>query len=297
MLAHALQLILLAALMATAGFLWRGATGTGLALPWAGLLPGIHAAVLALLFVFCARVNRSDPAPRATWRQLLVAWVHELATSLRVFAWRQAFRSSAWPDQWVPAVPGQPGVIFLHGFVCNRGLWLTWLESLQAEGRAFAALNLEPVFGSIDDYAGQIDDAVRRMTETTGMPPVLICHSMGGLAARAWLRAANADARVRHVCTLGTPHHGTWLGRFATVSNGIQMRHRGEWLRQLETEEPPGRSALFTCWYSHCDNIVFPASAATLPGADNRFVAGVAHLHLVFDPQVRRDVLERLRLL
>ena len=73
--------------------------------------------------------------------------------------------------------------------MCNRGVWLHWLGHLRAAGHAHVAVNLEPVLGSIDGYAKAIDDAVRRVTEATGLPPVLVCHSMGGLAARAWLRA------------------------------------------------------------------------------------------------------------
>jgi hypothetical protein len=51
---------------------------------------------------------------------------------------------------------------------------------------------------------------------------------------------------------------------------------------------------LFTCYYSSCDNIVFPVSTATLPGADNRYVNGVAHVHLAFQPQLCDDVLRRV---
>ena len=42
----------------------------------------------------------------------------------------------------------------------------------------------------------------------------------------------------------------------------------------------------FTCWYSNCDNIVFPVSSAALPSADNRLVRGVAHVHLAFHPAI-----------
>ena len=42
------------------------------------------------------------------------------------------------------------------------------------------------------------------------------------------------------------------------------------------------RFAKFTCCYSHCDNIVFPASTATLPGATNLHIPGTAHVHLAF---------------
>jgi hypothetical protein len=42
----------------------------------------------------------------------------------------------------------------------------------------------------------------------------------------------------------------------------------------------------FTCWYSNCDNVVFPASTATLEGADNRLIAGAGHIDLAFRDDV-----------
>src|SRR5690606_3973960 len=111
-----------------------------------------------------------------------------------------------------------------------------------------------------------------------------------GLAARAWLRdfggGDGAAARVHRVLTLGTPHGGTWLGRFSSAVNGRQMSLQGRWVQALARSEPASRASLFTCWYSNCDNIVFPASTAALAGADNRFVAGLAHVQMAFDPAV-----------
>jgi triacylglycerol esterase/lipase EstA (alpha/beta hydrolase family) len=118
---------------------------------------------------------------------------------------------------------------------------------------------------------------------------------MGGLAARAWLgSSASARSRVARVITIGTPHAGTWLARFSHGHNGRQMRQRSEWLNTLGGRETAGGNAPFTCWYSNCDNIVFPASTATLPGADNRFVPGVAHVALAFHPTVMRESLAML---
>ena len=44
------------------------------------------------------------------------------------------------------------------------------------------------------------------------------------------------------------------------------MRMNSAWLQALKAQEPPGRAKLFVCWYSNCDNIVFPATVAVLPG-------------------------------
>ncbi|MFI5447555.1 esterase/lipase family protein [Polaromonas sp. UC242_47] len=253
-------------------------------------------AFLAMELVALRFVNSNDPAPRPSWRELTSAWLGETLTAPLVFCWRQPFRSRAFPDQLSPpsVVPGRRGVVFIHGFFCNRAFWAPWLKPLQGTGHAYAAVNLEPPFASIDDYVPLIEDAVRQVTAASGLPPLLVCHSMGGLAARAWLQTMQAEARVHHVVTLGTPHRGTWLARFSHVANGRQMRLAGPWLQQLGHGLPPERHALFTCWYSNCDNIVFPVSTATLPGADNRLLRAAAHVQLAFLPQVIQATLALL---
>lgn len=289
MLARLQQLItvsLLAAASAWLVFFWK--SSAVLALAGFGVLILGYSGFLALEFVALRFVNRDDPAPRPSWKELAAAWLGETLAAPRVFCWRQPFRSRAFPDQLSPqtVVQGQRGVVFVHGFFCNRGFWAPWLKRLQGTGHAYVAVNLEPPFAPIDDYAPLIEDAVQRVTAVTGLPPLLVCHSMGGLAVRAWLKAMKAEARVYHVVTLGTPHRGTWLARFSRVANGRQMQLLGQWQQELDLGMPPHRHSLFTCWYSNCDNIVFPSSTATLPGADNRLVLGAAHVQLAFLPQV-----------
>ena len=254
----------------------------------------LYGAVMGLEFALMQRVNRSDPAPRARAAQVLRAWWAEVVVALRVFCWDQPFRSRAHADWLPPAPTGQRGVVLVHGFLCNRGLWNPWFGRLRARGHAYVAVNLEPVFGSIDDYVPALESAVQRVQAATGAPPVLICHSMGGLAARAWLRACAGDARVHRVVTLGTPHRGTWAGRFSRAANGRQMALDGDWVGQLRGAEPAARAALFTCWYSNCDNIVFPTSTAALPGADHRWLPGVAHVEMARRPEVLAECLELL---
>jgi triacylglycerol lipase len=261
-------------------------------------LMSVHAWVLALEFVLMARHNRHDPVPRAGWRSVLAAWWVESHVASWVFGWLQPFAWRRWPDTAVPGAttPGQRAVVLVHGFVCNRGLWTPWLRELRRREVPYATVNLEPVFGSIDDYVPLIDDAVARATAATGLPPLLVGHSMGGLAIRAWLRASDADAmqRVHHIATLGTPHRGTWLARFSPLTNGQQMQVNGPWLRQLQADEAVSSYPQFTCWYSNADNIVFPASTATLPGADNRHMGGVPHVAMAFHPGVMAETLKLL---
>ncbi len=171
---------------------------------------------------------------------------------------------------------------------------MPWLEQLNTDGRAFVAVNLEPVFTGIDDYVNLLEDAVLKVERSTGRPPLLVCHSMGGLVARAWLRRTDL-ARVERVVTIGTPHNGTWYARFSRVCNGPEMDPNGPWMAQLNGAWTPQLAARFTCWYSNCDNIVQPPLAATLPGADNRLVQGAAHIELAFRTEVMQGTLAMLR--
>lgn len=255
---------------------------------------GSYALVLGLEAVAAALLNRADDAPQLGWGGVAGAWWQEVRVAPRVFAWHQPFRWATLPDDADPTDGRVPAVVFVHGFVCNRGIWLPWMHRLRREGVPYVSVNLEPVFGDINAYLPLMSDAVHRAHALTGLPPVLVCHSMGGLVARAW-RAAEPTTPVHKVITIGSPHRGTWLGRFSRVANGRQMRQDGEWLVALHRREaeiaPQNAYADFVCWYSNGDNIVFPASTATLPGADNRHLPGVAHVALAFHPRVMDESL------
>lgn len=249
--------------------------------------------VLALEFALMALLHGRDPTPRAGPAELLRAWLGECVVAWRVFVWRQPFRSQRHPD--VPGRPGVRGVVFVHGYVCNRGLWGPWLARWAAARRPCVAIDLEPVFSDLDVYVPQLDAAVARLERTTGLPPLLVCHSMGGLVARAWLAATpGAAARVEHVVTIGTPHRGTWLAGLSRTTNSRHMRQASPWLGALAAREPTLHTGRFTCFYGHADNIVFPPLTATLPGADNRLLRGTAHVALAFHPAVVQEVERRL---
>lgn len=255
------------------------------------LLP--TAPVLALEFVLLALFGRDAAAPRASAIDLLRAWAGEVVAAWRVFSRDQPFFADAEPD--VPGQPGRTGVLLVHGYFCNRGAWRPWLRRCQALGLPCTALTLEPAFGEIDTWVPAIDAAVAKLQQATGRPPLVVAHSMGGLATRTWLAATpGAAQRVRHVITVGTPHHGTWMARFGHTRNGMQMRIGGPWLAALAGRPTAAPAALFTCFYGHADNIVFPASTATLPGADNRHLSAVAHVAMLEHPAVWAEVLRHL---
>lgn len=286
-LARLFHVVLGVALLLAAGLLaWGVRTGRPLAGALAALFVlGLHAVLLVLECTFAAVARGDDPSPRPTPGQWLAAWWGEVLAAPRIFYWRQPFRWHRVADHLPPDAAGRRGVLFVHGFVCNRGLWNPWLERLQARGVPFVAVNLEPVFGSIDEYAGLIEHGVQQLERATGRAPVVVAHSMGGLAVRRWY-AEQADAeRVAHVVTIASPHHGTWLSRFAFSRNSRQMQLQSRWLATLAAREHVARHGRFTCFYGHCDNIVFPPRTAVLEGARNVHIAGTAHVEMADRPE------------
>ena len=270
---------------------WRASGG-----PWPAVLalsPFLVPGLVIALELICAalivrRAYRGPRPPRWFWVR---TWWVEWRLNLTVFAWRQPFAWRQLPD-WSGAGSGRAPIVFVHGYLCNRGFWLPWLRMCRSVGRPYVTVNLEPMFASIDDYVPAIEAAVQRAKATTGCRPVLVGHSMGGLAIRAWIASQSATHPRRWLATvtLGSPHAGTWLARWSRTANGRQMRQGSDWLAQLrEREAALGGAAphkAFLCWASATDNVVFPAETATLPGADNRWVAAAGHIELAYLPTV-----------
>lgn len=186
-------------------------------------------------------------------------------------------------------------LLLIHGYQCNRGFWI-WIRSrLEAAGWTVATHSMEPVWSEIDNYADGIERRIDEVLAATGAPQViLICHSMGGLAARAYLRR-HGKGKVARMITLGSVHHGTELARLGVGPNARQMRIGNPWLIALGAAGavplPQGSVSIF----SHHDNFVFPPETSSrLEGATNIAISGVSHLGMAFSPRVLVSLMDAL---
>jgi triacylglycerol lipase len=297
MLARWLKSIVFAGGLVIAGWLgWCAWQGWGLGLAFGPVLAllGLNALALGVEQVLAARVHGQDPVPPPGPARRVQAWWREAVASGRAFGWSMPFASQRWPDVLGAREQGGRGVLLVHGYLCNRGFWNRWYPRLQAQGIPFVSVSLEPVFGSIDGYADQLDAALVQLQRATGQAPLVVCHSMGGLVLRAWRQtrlqrgepAEATDARIHHVLTIGTPHRGTWLARFGRQVNAVQMRRDSLWLQTLSASESPAWRARFTCVWSDCDNVVFPPCCGLLEGAASLHRPGRGHQELLDDPVV-----------
>ena len=259
-----------------------------------------HPTMLTIEMLMARSVAARKAAPRARWFDIVRAVLGEWRESTAIFGWRMPWRSNAIEDHLPKTSRGLRGVVFIHGYICNRGLWNPWMRRLLKLDRAFVAVSLEPLFASLDDYVPQVERAVRRIEAATGLAPVIVAHSMGGLVARAWLRSRATHKRsdgtdeAARLITIGTPHRGTWLARLARTVNGRQMGMDSPWMTMLAGKEPPTLPGLITSWWSECDQIVYPPPTAVYPGSEAKQLRGVGHIAMTAREEVWNEIRRRI---
>ena len=239
-------------------------------------------AVLAVADLFTTSVSRG-PEPWGAWLRSLIG---EYRAGLVIFILRQPWVGT--PAGVLPATgPGKRiPVVLVHGYMCNQRIWDDVTPQLRAQGHDVYAVNLEPLFCSIDQYAEVVEAAVQALLRHSGQSHVaLVGHSMGGLAIRAWLRAYGAS-RAARVVTLGTPHVGTQVPQPLASTNGVQMEWGSRWLAELASAETTGTRNLFDIALSPQDNIVYPQRAQVLPTVTPTVFEGIGHLQMCLDADV-----------
>ena len=277
----------------------------------AGLLL-LVAGLIAVTFA-AARVlgGPRPPGMRLTVRRRIALWAGEIAAAWSLFLFWLPLERWLMPRDCAARVAGgtgsagsaeggedasgqlaPPPVLLIHGYVNNAGaLWRLW-KALVDKGLGVYTLNLEPVYSGIDRYAPLITARVNAIRRTTGAAAVtLVCHSMGGLAARAYFRYCaeqGLEPGIAKVVTLGSPHHGTMCARSEWSANGRQMAPASAWLRQLAADEAAAHQAPpLSPWpcplvsiYSIDDNVVVPQRSARLDHARNVELDGIGHMSL-----------------
>jgi hypothetical protein len=262
--------------------------------PWlavlvASMLPfAVHGIPLAIEFVTGALVDRR-PTARLSPFALARVWAGETWRSFRVFNIDQPWRAG-FAEPLILRDRDRRAVLFIHGYMCNRATWRPWLiDHGLAERWNCATVNLEPVFGAVDRYAESVHAAVERLRSASGAERVtLVCHSMGGLAARAYLRAHGHHA-VGRVVTIDTPHHGTLFARLGHGDNSRQMRLACDYVRRLAQSDEPVE---FICFASHHDNLVVPRDGQILACAEAIWFERIGHLAMTDNDQVLRKLIE-----
>lgn len=296
-----LHLLVILVIFALAAYAWRGQNLVSALLLGIGIVLLLRVLITANNF-FITWLYRSETPERMriTWRQAVRLFLGEFGATMFSSTWTMAFHR--FDMRRVENAVGLP-VLLIHGYGCNSGYWHPMSKALTAARITHYAVDLEPILHDIDGYVALIQRAVETVCAETGQERIIIVgHSMGGLAVRAYLRDHGAK-HVAKVITLGTPHRGTGLANFGAGPNSRQMCWAGrngaagtpsEWLQKLAECETDAIRSLFVSIYSHHDNIVSPQTSSHLEGATNIEFSGIGHVALGFHPAIQKCVIEEI---
>ncbi len=241
------------------------------------------AGVLVYVTVSYAHLQAHAPArPRwATLREIAreIGWALLVQPLLPIhYLWGRRMGGSA----------GKRPIVLVHGYMQNRVDFL-------AIARALARGGAGPLYGfnyawwrDVDDSASRLGRFVEAVRAETGCTELdLVCHSLGGLVAMAYVTAGGGP-RVRRVVTIASPHGGVaWRGPIPGQS-APHLRADDELrLRALRRLPVPTLSI-----YSTHDNVVHPAETSSVAarGGTDLVVEAPGHLTILFSREVQSAV-------
>lgn len=187
-------------------------------------------------------------------------------------------------------------VLLVHGYAQHPGVMLRLARALRRHGwdRCYAVAH-RSVWGDVDASAARLSAVIDRVRQACGAATVdLVAHGLGGLVARACVRA-RAGAGIARLVTIGTPHQGTEAFVGWTPDPMVaQARPGSPLLRRLAADDPV--PALVDCIsiYSHDDPLVLPSGNGYYPGAFNIEVHDLGHASMLRAPRLHTLVHENL---
>lgn len=300
MLARSLTLILFVEMFLCCGYavarVVLGAWSPGFAILFILGMPIVLRGFLTALGFAVAWFLRS-PRPqsgRITPLEGMLMFIREWAVTSFQYGFGQAFESAfVEPDNLQQVASGETPVVLVHGYLCNRGVWWWLKPRLERAGHVVATVTLEPVLGEIDDCVQMLMDRIEEVCRETGAQRVtLVCHSMGGLSARAYLRACGSE-RVARLITIASPHQGSKMASLGIGRNARQMQSGSDWVGALAQSNLPADLPVISIYSLH-DNLVVPQDNAILAGAQLMPLAGRGHNEMLVSRRVLDLLLELL---
>jgi pimeloyl-ACP methyl ester carboxylesterase len=186
-------------------------------------------------------------------------------------------------------------ILLVHGLVDNRSIFTLLRRALRRRGFGrVITLNYSPLTQDIRGVAARLAALVEKTCEETGYERVhVIGHSLGGIVARYYVQRMGGDRRVHTLCTLGSPHAGTYAARLWPGGVVRQLRPGSELMQELASPAAGCRTR-FVAFWSDLDQLIVPQRAAALDHPDlaarNVPLRGVGHMSLPISGQVVHEI-------
>ncbi|MBE0377263.1 lipase family alpha/beta hydrolase [Pseudoalteromonas prydzensis] len=192
-------------------------------------------------------------------------------------------------------------VVVLHGLYMSGFVMRPLCSQLEKSGLSILNLSYNTLSPDRAAIFAQIDAFI------DGKSTALVCHSMGGLVARAYLAANSEQSQnVEKVITLGTPHKGSHIARrmqqkgfdvFLKNSVEFLLTENGDWpfnakLYSIAGDLPIGLMPLIAKG-SQSDGTVL-LDETKLNGMAEHKVFHLSHTSMIYSRQVMKYIVELL---
>jgi pimeloyl-ACP methyl ester carboxylesterase len=183
----------------------------------------------------------------------------------------------------------------VHGLVDNRSIFTLLHRALRRRGFGrVIPLNYSPLTQDVRGVATRLAALVEKTCEETGYERVhVIGHSLGGIVARYYVQRMGGDRRVHTLCTLGSPHAGTYAAKLWPGGVVRQLRPGSDLMQELAAPAPGCRTR-FVAFWSDLDQLIVPQRSAALDHPDlaarNVALRGVGHMSLPISGTVVHEI-------
>lgn len=194
-------------------------------------------------------------------------------------------------SQWrSPRRREQRTVVLIHGYLSNRSAMFPLAGYLRLRGfDQVLTFNYRSSAG-VERAARELREFLRR--QVRGGRIDLVCHSLGGLVARAYVQELGGARRVDRCITLGTPHSGTYNSYWLTSRVGSELRPDSLLLARLRRSRAAAARVRFTSIVAGADNLVIPRVFAKHERVVH--VPDLGHVAMLFSPTVLSHVADAL---
>lgn len=194
-------------------------------------------------------------------------------------------------NRQTPRIQELRTVVFIHGYLANRSCMRPLAQFLKFRGyKNQLDFQYSSKMGVLQ-AAIQLKKFLKHYVR--GGRIDLVCHSLGGLVARAFLQELGGNRRVDHCITIGTPHSGTYNSYWLWSRIGRELRPDSPLIKRLTMSRHQAAQVRQLAIVGGADNIIIPRVFAEHT-ADSIQISGVGHLGLLFSPQVYKIIADRL---
>lgn len=152
-------------------------------------------------------------------------------------------------------------VVFVHGYsgstIVNFSAMIGWFKQDGYPSNYLYYYTYNTIPGVVNGayiLKAKVDDCLAK----TGKTKVdLVCHSMGGLVARYYMKYLGGANKVNQVVYIATPHKGTYIAYGDPLTQAAKDLRPGSDIVNMLLGYCPGMSL-----WSSCDEIVIPNSSA-----------------------------------